>query len=145
MKCENKASESLECHFFTWLFSPLICHGLPWLQLGFWNNSVLWGRAVNPMPSTLRIKTILELILQGKCFVWLFHWGPPSFGDPGGSYTTAGTAPSFLETFNPSCLELHGPGSITDYIYQFQVPLVITCENHNQLHSETSQIWFLSL
>jgi len=52
MKCEDKVSESLECHFFTWLFSPFIGHGLPCLQLEFWNNRVLWGRAVNPMPLT---------------------------------------------------------------------------------------------
>jgi len=52
MECKDEVSESLECHFFTWLFGPLTGHGLPCLQLGFWNNSVLCSRAVNPMPLT---------------------------------------------------------------------------------------------
>lgn len=49
----------------------------------------------------------------GTHFIWHCCWHLPNLYDPAGRYTTAGTAPSFLETPNPSHMALHG----TSYIY----------------------------
>ena len=80
----------------------------------FWNNSVLWGRVVNPTSNLqpggkwifIRASSPGESWLHASrgptafyctaCFMRLLHWVLSSFGNSASSYTTITIAPSYV-------------------------------------------------
>jgi len=101
--------------FFTGLIGSLPGYFIPYLEFG--SKKVLEGGIFIPAPKiqqvvprfhfgTYSLKVsdprpkIPRALCWGTFFFWLLHQVTSGFGDPGGSYTTADIAPSFLWTSN---------------------------------------------